>query len=207
MNEPGVWIGLISAVVAIAAWVRAGEANTIAQRALDAQIATRIKVRCRRGVDPDLPGPVTVVLAVAENIGGLPVTIDEVYIMWFRRGDESRAGRGHSFIRALESDVGRKFPFPELPHTLEPREILQVPIPEAWFQQDLEIQMRSEEGIREFAFRFEDSRGVYYESPRMSGKCHQDDCPYRTPAEEQTKPHPLSLGLMRRRWTRFWRCR
>ena len=40
---------VISAIVAGLAWVWATEANAIARRALEAQTATRVNVRCRHG--------------------------------------------------------------------------------------------------------------------------------------------------------------
>jgi hypothetical protein len=212
MSDSAVLISLISALgsvaavlVAVAAWVRSGKANAIAREVLDAQTATRIKVRCRRGVDPDLPGPVTVVLAVAENVGGLTVEIERAFIMWYHRDGKQKGG--HSFLHAVESETGKRFSFPELPQPLKPREILRVPIPEEWFQRDLELQMQGDPELREFTFRFQDTMGVYYESPRMSIKCHWDDCPRWAPVENQARSHLWSLDSMRRRWRRFQQCR
>jgi hypothetical protein len=72
-------VGTVGAlVVAMLAWLRATEANTIARRALESQTGVRVNVRCRRGANWKTafnPGPTMAMIAVGENVGGLPVTI------------------------------------------------------------------------------------------------------------------------------------
>jgi hypothetical protein len=136
---------VVSAIVAGLTWMRATEANAIVRRALESQTATRVNVRCRRGgIRPFVQAwddPPEAVLVVGENVGGLLVTIDSVWVMFRGRSTEPGLGVVHQTeypgkgIKA--SYTGKQFQVPELPYVLEPHRVLQVPMTLQWLQQAL----------------------------------------------------------------------
>ncbi len=177
--------------------MRATEANTIARRALEAETATRVNVRCRRGgrMLPSRHFPPGVVIIVGANVGGLPVTIESAWVMFHLPG----AQRGFSVV---PTETGDAFPFPELPQVLAPRSVLQVPMTEAWLQQRIaqELTVFETPDGREFVLRLEDNTGVYFDSPpiRVNWLHFHDDCPLWVQGESDPLPRP-PLGERLRR--------
>jgi hypothetical protein len=188
---------VISAIAAGLAWMRATEANTIARHALEAQTATRVNVRYRRGEIRwpfgQLPPP-EVVIVVGENVGGPPVTIASAWVMF--RGQGSSTG-----FPLVPTDTGEVFPFPELPQVLAPRSVLQVPVTEQWFDQYLAGHLamaRGSVGRPPFVLRLQDDTGVYFDSPPIRVDRFRADCPYWVQGASDPPPRP-SLGE-RLRW-------
>jgi hypothetical protein len=203
MEQASHIIGLISAVAAIAALLSASTANRFARDALAAQIGVKLFVRCRQGLDGRSPQSVAVVWAVAENVGGVPITIDQVSRVLLEPG--MTGSPSTRVIPATEHDIGPDYPVPTFRYTLPPRQVLQVPIPEAWFRHEAELQRRA--GVTEFLFRVVDTTGVYFDTPRMRVKCWRVDCPVWISAAERIPPVPWTLAAVRHRWQRHRRCR
>ena len=139
----------------------------IAAKALDAQTLTQINVRCGRSLNPDG------VLVVIENVGGLPITIRSVGLVFLPDAQISWQGRPFHPRDHPHSD---ELSFPILPPELEPHQILVVPFANEPLMKA--VTMNAELlNQPDSAFRVLDSTGRYFDSPRMSVARFGDECP------------------------------
>jgi hypothetical protein len=189
---------IASVVIALLALTASWSAARTARLALQSQLATRVIVRCRRSAAPRGSGT-PVVLAVAENVGGLAVTIESVGIALY-------SAKGSSFeMMILPTLTGNRFPYPSFPVLLEPRKVVQVPAQEEWIRKLVELNEKYRS--HKFAFRFHDDIGTYYESQhvKMSARCLDVACPYAVPADHG--PRSLRVRVRRARLLERLRCR
>jgi hypothetical protein len=134
--------------------------------------------------------PTTAVLAVGENVGGLPVTIESVFVLRVKP-DGGTAG-----VAFVPTDTDEKFPFPEFPVVLRPRDVLQVPVTAAWFRQQLAT--FEQQGAWEFVLWLEDDKGVYFESPLMRISRFHEDCPMWSRGDSGLETPRLLMAKLRR---------
>jgi hypothetical protein len=188
---------VVSAVLAGWALRRSADANTIARRALESQTGVRVNVRCRRGVNWKTafnPGPTMAVIAVGENVGGLPVTIESASIMALMPDGVAMGAE------LVPTGVAEKFPFPRLPQTLEPRDVLQVPVAETWFRDA--VAAYEAKGVRTVVLRLKTTTGVYFDSMPLSNARFDVECPLWVQGASDPLPRPPLIARLRARITR-----
>jgi hypothetical protein len=128
------------------------------------------------------------VLVVGENVGGLPVTIALVQVMF--HGPRVDPGLGvvvpQTEVRAWEIEAaytGKLVQVPELPYVLESRRVLQVPMDEQWLQP-----MLASHNAESFVLRLQDDTGVNFDSAPIRVDRFYEDCPVEVQGASDTAP-------------------